>query len=171
VKSDHPSARLGETIENPATGERIRWRATRESSGGERLCFDYWAEPGRVKPAPDHRHPHQREHLTVASGVATVRLNGSKLRLSAGQSLLIEAGSAHSLWPASSGGPLHMVAELRPALDMEGFLGQLFAAATTNPLRLAFALRDHPDEIELTRVPVFIQRLALKLLAALAGHR
>lgn len=158
------AARVGEAIENAATGERIRWRATRESSRGVELCFDYWAQPGRVKAAPDHRHPRQSEHLTVASGVATVRLGGSKLRLSAGETFLIDPGRAHSLWPAA-GGELHLVARLRPALDMEGFLQQLFAAASTNPFKLAFALRDHPAEIELARIPVFVQRAVLNVVA------
>lgn len=158
-------------MENAATGERIRWRATRESSGGAQLCFDYWAQPGRTKAAPDHRHARQTEHLTVASGVAIVRLSGSRVRLSAGESLLIGAGAAHSLWPAQ-GGELHLVAQLQPALDMEGFLQQLFAAATTNPLKLAFALRDHPAEIELARIPVCVQRVAFNVIAGLdRGHR
>lgn len=143
----------------------------RESSDGGQLCFDYWAEPGRVKAAPDHRHPRQSEHLTVASGAAIVRLAGSKVRLSAGESLLIDPGEAHSLWPAP-GGELHLVARLRPALDMEGFLQQLFGAASTNPFKLAFALRDHPAEIELGGIPIRVQRAVLNIVAGLdRNHR
>lgn len=162
------AARVGEAIENAATGERIRWRATRESSRGRELCFDYWGEPGRVKAAPGHRHPHQREHLTVASGAVVVRLGKSKLRLSAGETLRIDPGSAHSLWPAGCG-ELHLVARLRPALDMEGLLQQLFGAASTNPFKVAFALRDHPAEIELAHLPVFVQRAALNVMAAVTS--
>lgn len=165
------SARVGATIVNAATGERVRWRATRESSSGRELRFDYWGEAGSVAAAPNHRHPRQSEHLTVTSGTAIVRLAASTVRLSAGDSLVLAPGTAHSLWPAS-GCELHLVAELRPALDMEGFLLRLFAAASTNPFRLASALRDHPAEIELARIPVIIQRAGLHMLAWLdRSHR
>lgn len=51
--------------------------------------------PGRS--LSNHSHAHRSEHWSVVAGTATVILNGRTLRLTRGQSLLVEPGQAHRL--------------------------------------------------------------------------
>jgi hypothetical protein len=60
-------ARAGDVIENPATGERVRFEETATESGGARLRFEMvFAAQGFV--AQEHLHPSQEERHEVISG-------------------------------------------------------------------------------------------------------
>ncbi len=54
---------------NPATGERIRYTATAETTNGELARFEWRSVPGG--DITEHVHPHQDERFTITAGTAT----------------------------------------------------------------------------------------------------
>jgi len=62
-------------------------------SGAAQLCiFEQWVAPGRG--APTHWHPVE-EVLTVREGEAEMWLDGERIIVRAGQSLIVPAGRLH----------------------------------------------------------------------------
>ena len=57
-------AGIGETIENPLTGERVTWVETAASSAGALLAFDLVTRPGGAVAAA-HLHRLQEERFIV----------------------------------------------------------------------------------------------------------
>jgi len=55
---------VGQSMENPVSGERFVWRATASSTGGEYCEFDLFLAPG-ARIAAAHRHPSQLETFSV----------------------------------------------------------------------------------------------------------
>ena len=63
------------------------------SNGAAQLCiFEQWVAPGNG--APTHAHPVE-EVLTVLDGEAEAWMNDARVRLTAGQSLIVPAGRLH----------------------------------------------------------------------------
>ena len=63
------------------------------SNGATRLCiFEQWIAPGAG--APDHTHPVE-EVLTVREGEAEMWMDGQRITVSAGQSLVVPAERLH----------------------------------------------------------------------------
>ena len=76
-------AHAGDTIENPATGERIVFRKTAADTGGELLLFDLFLKPHGFVPTV-HIHLRQEERVEVVSGSVRYRLGGRAYGLAAG---------------------------------------------------------------------------------------
>src|SRR3990172_7452383 len=68
-------AHAGDTIENPATGERIVFRRTAADTGGELLLFDLFLKPHGFIPV-EHLHARQEERVEVVAGSLRYRLGG-----------------------------------------------------------------------------------------------
>jgi len=78
-------------------------------NGAAQLCmFEQWIAPGTG--APTHSHPVE-EVLTVREGEAEMWLEGERLIVSAGQSLIVPAGRKHG-FRNSGGATLHIHAVL-----------------------------------------------------------
>jgi quercetin dioxygenase-like cupin family protein len=171
-------ARVGETIENPVSGERIAWRETAASSAGEVLAFDLELEPGAAVAA-EHRHLRQEERFAVTSGTIGLSISGEERRLGPGEEAVVPAGTPHHWWNVGDEAAVVRV-ELRPALESEVFFETLFGLARdgkTNAkgipglLQIAVAYADLGESCSrLSRPPVQVQRLVLTPLAPL-GRR
>ena len=167
------------TIENPVTGERIRFTKRASDTGGELLEFELTLEP-RDSSVPAHIHAKQVERVSVASGSITIRLRGEEHTLSAGDELELPAGAAHAVWNAGDV-EARATVQVTPALKTEVAIDTIFALArdgktdrqgNPNPLQGAVLAREY--ETFFAFPPVAVQRLLLAPLAPLArllGYR
>jgi mannose-6-phosphate isomerase-like protein (cupin superfamily) len=118
-------ARAGQTIENPATGERITFVQTAADSGGELLVMDdVWTRPGHR--APEHLHPEMEERWHVVSGRAAFRIGGEELEAGPGEVVVAPPGTPHLAWNPTDD-EVRLRIEMRPALRWEDFVERLFA--------------------------------------------
>ena len=116
--------KTGDSLENPATGERIVFLVTAEETGGELLEMDaFWPRPGRR--AFEHVHPEMEERWEVVSGRAGFRVGGEESEAGPGESVVAPAGTPHVAWNASDG-PTHVRIQMRPALRWADFVERLF---------------------------------------------
>jgi quercetin dioxygenase-like cupin family protein len=103
-------------IKDPATAVPEHWREGVETrmivsaaNGASELCiFEQWVAPGAG--APTHSHEVE-EVLTVRAGKAEVWLEGERITLSAGQSVIVPARTNHGFRNGAAG-TLHLHAVL-----------------------------------------------------------
>lgn len=171
----------GYVIENPVTGERIRFLDEPTETGGDVLRFEFWARPHIVGPAA-HVHPKQEEYFEVRAGTLSANVGKRDLSLTAGQSVTVPPGTAHTWW---NGGDeeLHGYVELRPSLNIRDEFEALFALGRAgrtdehglpNLLQVAVLLDTYPDTIYRAGLPVWFQKHGVELLAPIAralGYR
>jgi mannose-6-phosphate isomerase-like protein (cupin superfamily) len=87
-------------IIEPRDRARELWRAGVETSmivsaqnGAAQLCiFEQWVAPGQGTPTHSHS---VEEVLTVREGEAEMWMDGARMRVAAGQSLIVPAGRLH----------------------------------------------------------------------------
>lgn len=162
-------AKRGDELVNPAGGQRLIMRQTAADTAGELLEMEAIYAPGGQHP-PVHLHPHQEERFTALAGVMRVRVAGQERQLVAGETLVIPAGTAHTMWNDGDE-EVRMRWEVRPALQTETFFENLYSLAGTgrpNLLRLALLFRASRDEFRLASP---FQRLLFSLLALIACLR
>lgn len=94
----------------------------------ERLEFEVRMAPGASGPEP-HRHPLQRETVTVLEGVLLTWVNGVKERWVAGQEAEVPVNAVHTFANGSDAEPLVMRAAVEPALNFQWFLSESAASA------------------------------------------
>ena len=129
-------ARRGQTVENPATGERITFLTTAADSGGELLVMEsVWTRPGHR--APEHVHPEMEERWEVRSGRAAFRVGGRELEAGPGQTVVAPPGTPHLAWNPTEG-EVRLRIEMRPALRWEEVTERLFAGESPRELLRAF---------------------------------
>ena len=172
-------AYAGQTLENPASGERITFRATAADTEGELVAIDLELPAGRRVPGPLHIHPKQEERFEVVEGTMRFRMARKRIVAGAGEVVIVPAGVAHDF--ATSGETdAHVRVEIRPALKMERMFETAVALAeqgrTTRggipkPLDLALFTREFDDEVRAAFPPRWVQRAALAPLAWLASRR
>jgi quercetin dioxygenase-like cupin family protein len=165
---------VGQTIENPVTGERLTFRETSASTNGEHVLVECAVRPNGVVAAA-HVHPFQTERFEVLEGTLGLKIGRQTLEVGAGEVIVVEAGKAHKFW---NGGPeeARFVCEVRPALEFESLIETMFNLAADgktnrkgmpNPFRLAVIASAHFDDVRLPFPPVFMQRAGLALGAPL----
>ena len=119
-------ARAGETVENPATGERVMFVKTAADTNGELLVLELtWPRAGRRAPA--HVHPEMEERYEVLEGTAAFRI-GDRPEQTAGpgETATVPPGTTHEAWNPTDQ-PARLRVEFRPALRWEDFVVRLFA--------------------------------------------
>jgi quercetin dioxygenase-like cupin family protein len=114
-------AHVGQTVENPATGERITFTAIDEDL---LVMDDVWTRPGHR--APEHVHPGMEERWEVISGRAAFRVGGREVEAGSGEAVVAPAGTPHLAWNPT-GGEVRLRIEMRPALRWAEFVERLFA--------------------------------------------
>jgi mannose-6-phosphate isomerase-like protein (cupin superfamily) len=169
-------ARAGETIHNPVTGERLRWRQVATDTAGGLVLGEMVLPPGGFVAA-EHVHPNQEERYEILAGVLTVRLDGREQGYGPGDRVVVPVGRPH-VWRNAGQEDVHFRCEVAPALRFETFLETLFGLASDgktnhqgmpNLLQLAVLMRAYRDEVRLARPSPAVQSLLFGPLAVLGG--
>jgi quercetin dioxygenase-like cupin family protein len=112
--------RPGQTVENPATGERV----TFVSIADDLLVMDdVWPRPGHR--AVEHLHPEMEERWMVLEDRAAFRIGGQEIEAGPGDVVVAPAGTPHLAWNPTAE-PVRMRIEMRPALRWAEFTERLF---------------------------------------------
>jgi quercetin dioxygenase-like cupin family protein len=148
---------VGQSMENPASGERFVWRATAASTGGEYCEFDLFLAPG-ARIAAAHRHPSQLETFSVLSGTLEMQIAGQQRVVPAGEEASVPAATAHALGNPSDE-PAHVVCRITPSYLIDEFFEAFCAIANRgelnkaglprNPLQFAVLADYHRAELQL----------------------
>jgi mannose-6-phosphate isomerase-like protein (cupin superfamily)/uncharacterized protein YndB with AHSA1/START domain len=120
-------ARAGDILENPATGERLRFLRTAAETDGELLEYELDFVP-RGFAARDHLHPRQSERHEVLEGRLGLVVAGRSRELGPGDAETVPAGTQHRVYPLVDG-RVRARFVLRPALESEELLETLFGLA------------------------------------------
>src|SRR5581483_2098502 len=165
-------------MENPVTGERLRFRRTAADTGGEALEYELtFRVQGFV--AQEHLHPSQSERHEVLTGKLGLHMNGADQVLEPGHAVTVPAGTPHRLFPVGDE-PVTALFELRPALRTQQLLelffrladeGKVNSKGTPKPLQLALVAREFEPEGYATKPPLAVQHALFAPLAALARRR
>jgi mannose-6-phosphate isomerase-like protein (cupin superfamily) len=168
-----------QTLENPASGERITIRRSAAETDAELLAIDLELPAGGHVPGGQHIHPKQEERFEVVEGTMRFRMGRKSVVAGPGEVVAIPPGQKHDFANAGDEDALVRV-EVRPALKME----QLFETAVElaqqsrtmmggipRPLDLALFVAEFEDEVHWAFPPRWVQRLALAPLAWLARRR
>jgi quercetin dioxygenase-like cupin family protein len=160
----------GDILENPVTGERMRFLKTSRDTDGAAVVVELTLQPGGTVAAA-HVHPFQVEQFRIVEGTVGFKLGRERLEARAGETLVVERGTPHKFWNAGDT-PARFVTVVRPALQFERLIETMFSLAADgktnrkgmpNPLRLAVIAREHFDVVRLPLVPVALQRFGLAL--------
>jgi quercetin dioxygenase-like cupin family protein len=147
--------RTGQTIENPATGERLTFRQTSRDTGGEYVVVETALQPGATVAAA-HVHPYQTERFEVVEGTVGLQVGREKVDSGPGEVVTVEPGVAHRFYNAGSG-EARFLCRISPALGFEELIEAMFGLAADgktsrkgmpNPLRL----QSSPDTTSTTFV-------------------
>jgi mannose-6-phosphate isomerase-like protein (cupin superfamily) len=169
----------GQTLENPASGERITLRQTAADTDGELLAIDLELPAGRRVPGGLHIHPLQEERFEVVEGTMRFRMGGEQVVAGPGQVVVVPPGVKHDFANAGDEQALVRV-EVRPALKMEQLFetavglaqqGRTMLGGIPRPLSLALFVQEFEDEVQAAFPPRWLQRLVLGPLAWLARSR
>ena len=162
--------RSGDVLHNPVTGELIRFVTAAADTNGEYVVVDVIVEPnGSVAAA--HLHPYQTETFEVLEGEVTFKVDGKKVVARAGDTVVVEPGTAHTFW---NSGPVdaRFRCEVRPAFQFEQLIETMFSLAQEgktnkkglpNPFRLAVIANAHFDDVRLPFPPQWLQKLGLAM--------
>lgn len=129
-------ARTGRVIENPVTGQRIKFLTCANENGGTRWEVEWLVKPYQGKFPPEHFHPTFAERFEIISGTSRYRVDGHEYSAKSGDVVNIAMGSAH-LNPWNAGGEeldmRHVIQLAEPNLKMlsaaEDFYESLCALA------------------------------------------
>ena|SRR2546423_5693002 len=119
-------ATAGQTVVNPATGERVTFVKTAAETHGELLQLELvWSRPGERAPA--HVHPEMEERYEVLSGTAAFHIGDEQERTAGpGEVVTVPPGTTHRAWNPTEQ-EVRLKVEFRPALKWEEFVVRLFA--------------------------------------------
>src|SRR5262245_34826469 len=172
-------ARVGQTLVNPASGERITFRATAAETGGALVAIDLELPAGARVPGGLHIHPHQEERFEVVRGTMRFRMRGRRVVAGSGDVVVVPPGVPHDFANAGDEAALVRV-DIRPALEMERLFetavalaeqGRTMLGGIPKPLDLALFAREFEQEVQAAFPLRRLQALALAPLAWLAGRR
>ena len=171
-------AYAGQTIVNPVSGERITFRQTSATTGGEYLEIDVELTPDGAVPGM-HVHPNQEERFEILSGNVRFRKGLRRIDAKAGDVVVVEPGKAHKF---KNNGELGAAMRVRvsPALDMERLFesavglahdGRVTKKGMPKPLDLALFVSEFKNEVRGPGSPGWLQRATLAPLAHVARRR
>ena len=172
-------AHIGQTLVNPASGERITFRATSADTDGELVAIDLELPAGGRVPGPLHLHPRQTERFEVVRGSMRFRVRRDRVEAGPGDVLVVSPGVPHDF--ANVGDDTALVrVDITPALRMEQLFetavmlaeqGRTMMGGIPKPLDLALFTREFEQEVQAAFPPRWLQRIALAPLAWLAQRR
>jgi mannose-6-phosphate isomerase-like protein (cupin superfamily) len=171
-------AYIGQTIENPVSGERITFLQTARDTGGELLEFELELTPDGHVPGA-HVHPAQEERFHVLAGRMTFRRGWRRVVAEAGETVVVPAGTVHRFENAGDEVARCRV-EVVPALDMEQLLettvelameGNVMRSGMPRPLHLALFVQRFRREVRAPFPPAWVVRALMAPLRAIAHSR
>jgi quercetin dioxygenase-like cupin family protein len=169
-------AQRGQTLENPASGERITFRQTSADTGGELLAIDLELPANRRVPGGQHIHPKQEERFEVVEGRMKFKLGLKTIIAEAGDVVVVPAGKAHKFENAGDEVAKARV-EVRPALRMEDLLettvqlakeGRTNAKGMPKPVDFILFTREFRAEVQGPFPPAWMQQALIAPLASIA---
>ena len=172
-----------EVVTSPPAGKTVCFLDRPDDPDRDPLVFEMTLAPDGHGPMR-HVHPEQDEWLEVREGRLGVWIDGRRRELVGGQQILIPAGTPHRFWNAGDE-ELLLHGGVTPGLRTEQFMRVTYGLARDgdpvtpsgmplNVLRLAVLLGEYDDMLYLSAVPVWLQRLGIRLVAPLgrlAGYR
>ena len=174
--------KLGTEIASPQTGERLIFRSTADSSGGELFQAELIMQPGSYV-VRSHIHPLQEERFVVLEGRFGWKIGKETGIAEEGETLVCPVGVPHSQWNAGDG-PMRMLYEHRPGLtSAEIFFetyfglsreGKLTRKGDPKLLQGAVLISEVGDFIRPTNPPPFTHGVLFPVLGALGrllGYR
>lgn len=170
--------RIGEILENPATGERGKALELPWQNREGRLVVEVTALAG-ARVVGEHYHPAITEYFTPLEGELTVKYNGQVRVLRPGETAVVEPGVWHDWWSAT-GRDIRIHIEITPGerfLHMiETFFGLARLGCTDtkgmpHPLQLALTAREFSDVMVLRRPPRLVQQVVFGALGVVARSR
>jgi quercetin dioxygenase-like cupin family protein len=169
----------GQTLVNPASGERITFRRTAAETDGELVAINLELPAGARVPGGLHIHPKQEERFEVVQGTMRFRKRRNGIVAGPGEAVVVPPGVPHDF--ANVGDePALVRVDIRPALKMEQLFetavalaeeGRTMLGGIPRPLDLALFTREFEDEVQAAFPPRWVQRVALAPLAWLARRR
>lgn len=168
---------IGQTIENPMSGERFTLIRSGRATGGELAEYEVAVRPGGAVPVA-HIHPRQEEEFAVLDGTLRCRVgNAPAVLLGPGERVVIPAGEPH-YWSNAGEDELRVRVTFRPALDIETFFRTLCGLANDGkvnaqgvPSFLQITLLSSAHEIYLERPPIVVQKILFAILRPIARLR
>jgi mannose-6-phosphate isomerase-like protein (cupin superfamily) len=172
-------AHPGQTLENPASGERITFRRTTAETNGELIAIDLELPADARVAGGLHLHPKQEERFEVVKGTMRFRMKRKGVVAGPGEVVVVPPGMPHDF--ANVGDETALVrVDIRPALKMERMFetavalaqeGRTMMKGIPKPLDLALFTGEFEDEVQKAFPPRWVQRLTLAPLAWLARRR
>jgi mannose-6-phosphate isomerase-like protein (cupin superfamily) len=176
--------RKGDILYNPVSGETFTLLKTSADTQGQLLQLHVTVEPGGGQGSPFlHLHPRQQETFRIRAGKLSVRINGDRKLLEAGETLAIPAGGPHQWKNASGEEALRFICELRPAMQWEHIFETAWALAQAGKLnkdgsppflQMAVTLNKYPHHFLAAGIPAWLQKAVFKIVAPVAlllGYR
>lgn len=157
---------MSEYVHDPNRRQRYAFR--RE---GENLVVDVWVQPGG--DVPTHVQPTQEERFAVLEGRVRFKVGGRKVIAGPGDEVVVAPGVKHSFKNVGDG-EAHLRVDVRPALELQGFLEDAAALARaglytrrgipTSPkgaVRMAEFIERYRDLVVISWPPPAVQRIML----------
>jgi mannose-6-phosphate isomerase-like protein (cupin superfamily) len=166
--------RHGQILENPVTGERVKWHLTSADTDGRLVRAEWWASPGGGVRS-EHVHRDAEERFEVLAGHMAAELDGKRVDLGPGERIVLPAGIPHRWWNAG-GDDLHFLVEVEPPGHFEQTIETFFGLArergtkadgSVGLLQLAVMARAFGFEAYPTSPPLPVLRAAAAVLAPL----
>jgi quercetin dioxygenase-like cupin family protein len=167
----------GQVLVNPVSGEKFVFHTTAGDSAGKLLEFQLTVEPHGQVPG-GHVHPGQRESFEILDGTMRFRKGLRTVTATAGDLVVVEAGTYHRFANAGDQPALVRV-RVEPALRMEDLFETVAALAADGrtlpngmpkPLDLALFMREFEHEVRAPIAPGLV-RVVMTPLAALGERR
>jgi quercetin dioxygenase-like cupin family protein len=171
----------GKILTNPYNGQALKFLQTAKDTKGKMLEMESTWQPHSKEPAA-HYHPYQEENFAVITGELTVKINGLKRTLKAGDHLHIPINTVHAMWNESAGKTV-VNWKVFPALNTENFLemgmglasdGKLNKNGMPPILQSALMANKYAKVFRLAHPPFLIQKILFTILSPfgyLAGYR
>ena len=164
---------IGDVIHNPVHGETMRFLET-----GHDLQVELTVLPQASGP-PAHIHPNAAESFHVTSGAILLKAGRERQVLTAGQSLTVSPGTAHTFWNHTNA-PAVVITTWKPGLQIADFLDAWFSLARngrlndkgmSSPLQTAVLFDAYLDSIAIPKLPLAVQRGVFGLLGRIGRRR
>jgi quercetin dioxygenase-like cupin family protein len=175
VNNYKPMIKLGDTIVNIRTGQKMTFLKTWVETNGTQLKIECISP---VTPAREklHYHPYQENRFTVTQGQLLFNIDGKEQLASVGDIISIPKKVPHSFYN-SGYTDAHYVQEFFPALKIDSLFetffvlargGKLNKSGSPNIFRIALIVLHFENEIRLAHPNWILQKIIFKLLAPIA---